>query len=62
VSVSDASGAALASANGAADADSPVPAAPARVPIPRLKPVVVPDKAGKQPAALPAGASSGDLY
>jgi len=64
VSVSDASGAAPASDNGAAVADdaSPVPAAPARVPIPRPKPVVVPDEAGKLLPTPPAVASPGDLY
>jgi hypothetical protein len=64
VSVSDASGAAAGSDNGAAAADdaSPVPAAPARVPIPRPKPVVLPEEAGKKLPTPPAVASSGDLY
>jgi hypothetical protein len=62
--VSDASGAAPALDNGAPAADdaSAVPAGPARVPIPRPKPVVLPDKAGQQLAAPPAVAFSGDLY
>ena len=49
VSASDASGAAPASDNGTAVADdvSAVAAAPARVPLPRLKPTVTPDKAGE---------------
>ena len=49
VSVSDTSNAAAASDNGAAAADdgSAVPAAPARVPIPRARPIVLPHKAGK---------------
>ena len=64
VSVSDASGATPASDNGAAAADdaSPVPTAPVRVPIPRPKPVVLPEEAGKQLPTPPAVASSGDLY
>ena len=49
VSVSDTSNAAAASDNGAAAADdgSAVPAAQVRVPIPRARPIVLPDKAGK---------------
>ena len=64
VSVGDPSGTSPVSDNGAAAADeaSALPAAPARVPIPRPKPVVLPDKAGEQLAAPPAVASSGDLY
>jgi hypothetical protein len=64
VSVRDAGGAAPATVGGASAADdaSPVPAGPARVPIPRPKPVVLPDKAGQQLAAPPAVAFSGDLY
>jgi hypothetical protein len=63
-SVGDPSGTSPVSDNGAAAADdaSALPAAPARVPIPRPKPVVLPDKAGEQLAAPPAVASSGDLY
>ena len=64
VSVGDPSGPSPVSDNGAAAADdaSALPAASARVPIPRPKPVVPPEKAGEQLAAPPAVASSGDLY
>jgi hypothetical protein len=62
VLASDASGA-TASDNGAAVADdaSAVPAAPARVPIPRPKPTI-PDKASEPLPTPPAAAPSGDLY
>jgi hypothetical protein len=62
VSASDASGA-TASDNGAAAADdaSPVPAAPARVPIPRPKPTI-PDKASEPLPTPPAATPTGDLY
>ena len=64
VSAGDASGAAPASDKGAAVADdaSAVPTAPARVPIPRPKPTVIPDKATEPLPTPPAVASSGDLY
>jgi hypothetical protein len=45
----------------AADA-SALPAAPARVPIPRPKPTVIPDKAGEPLPTPPPVASSGGLY
>ena len=63
VSVGDPSGAAPVSDNGAAVADdaSALPAAPARVPIPRPKPTI-PDKASEPLSTPPAVASSGDLY
>jgi hypothetical protein len=63
-SVSDASGAVPVSDGGASAADdaSPVPAGPARVPIPRLKPVVLPDEASKQLPTPSPVATSGDLY
>jgi hypothetical protein len=47
----------------AAAADvSALPAAPARVPIPRPKPTVISDKAGEPLPTPPPVASSGDLY
>jgi hypothetical protein len=64
-SASDASGAAPASDNGAAgaaDASAAVLAAPARVPIPRGKPMAIPDKADKPLPPPPPVAFSGDLY
>ena len=64
VSAGDASGAAPAPDNGTAVADdvSAVAAAPARVPLPRSKPTVAPDKAGAPLPTPPPVASSGDLY
>ena len=64
VSPTDATGAARTTDNDAAAASdaSAVPAGLARVPIPRPKPVVVPETAGKPLPAPPAIASSGDLY
>jgi hypothetical protein len=63
VSASGAGGGA-ASDNGASAANdaSAAPAGPARVPIPRPKPVILPDKADQQLPAPPPVASSGDLY
>jgi len=64
VSAGDAGGAAPAPDNGTAVADdaSAVAAAPARVPLPRSKPTVAPDKAGAPLPTPPPVASSGDLY
>ena len=47
-----------------ADSDhaSAVPAAPAKVPLPRPRPTVILDKAGKPLPTPPAVASSGDLH
>jgi hypothetical protein len=63
VSMNDRSGTTPASYSGVAAADdaSAMPASPARVPIPLLRPVF-PNKAGKPLSTVPAIASSGDVY
>ena len=64
VSASDASGAAPASKKGAAAADDAwaVAAAPARVPIPPIRPVVLRDKERSPLPTAPPVASSGGIY
>jgi hypothetical protein len=64
VSMSNPSGAAPASDNGTAVADdaSAVPAPQAKVPIPRPKPIVIRNKAGKPLPTPPSVVSSGDLH
>ena len=63
-SASGAGGAAPSSEGGAATAEdaSAVPGAPAMVPIPRIKPAVLPTKAGRPLSAPAVAASSGGLY